>query len=109
MKTLEERILEIIEENIVSYNGDIVRSGIIDCPSEITALIEKDYVEKAFVEWLSFGDHLFYPTNGKEWLFYKTISEALANNDEDKFPKDNGEIMSTEKVFQYWKDNIKKG
>jgi hypothetical protein len=52
------------------------------------------------VEWLIFGDHLFSDINNK-WIHYKSISDAL--NDEE------GIIMTTKEVYNYWQTEIKKG
>ncbi|MFA5715027.1 MAG: hypothetical protein WC998_04775 [Candidatus Paceibacterota bacterium] len=70
-----------------------------DCIKEIASLFDNMYPPE-FVEWLIFGDHLFSDINNK-WIHYKSISDAL--NDEE------GIIMTTKEVYNYWQTEIKKG
>jgi hypothetical protein len=64
----------------------------LDTSKEITSMVFE------FIEWLSFGDHLFYPEDKSTWTFYK--------NEEDLI-NDKGHLKTTQKVFQYWWDNVK--
>jgi len=86
---MKEQVLKLIKKyKSWQPNGQ----NDLDASKEITSMVFE------FIEWLSFGDHLFYPEDKSTWTFYK--------NEEDLI-NDKGHLKTTQKVFQYWWDNVK--
>jgi hypothetical protein len=107
---IEKQILKIIDNSFekISLPGigkNDTDDGFIfnknKASKEIAALFENMYPVE-FVEWLIFGDHLFSDINNK-WIFYESISMAIRDEE------DEGIIMTTKEVYEYWKTEIKKG
>jgi hypothetical protein len=93
---MEEQILKIIKKRINQIQTQEGLSVKITSNEEKAKEITSMVFE--FIEWLSFGDHLFYPEDKSTWTFYK--------NEEDLI-NDKGHLKTTQKVFQYWWDNVK--
>ena len=94
MKELKEEVKEIIENNLkltlTSHNGPVIKAITDKGLDEITALINDNYYDKKFVEWLHDNtDDTRDPYNYEYWWLIPA---------EDYLPID--------EIFQYWKTEI---
>jgi hypothetical protein len=88
---LKDRIKHIIRDAI-DNEGTLL--GIESARNEITALIEADYYEKDFVEWLRKECEPGIYTK-KGWVLFNEAIKIIK------------EFESSDKAYKFWIDNVK--
>ena len=78
---MEEQVKLIIDKWSLGMVHD-------DCAKELTSMVME------FIEWLEFGDHKFYPNAEKNKTGYYTEGSHR--------------IYTTNELFEYWINNIRK-
>ena len=89
---MEEQIIKILWPTSYMMEHDRKRIA-----KEIATLVEKDYVEKEFVEWVSRNsDKVWWNTQLSIWVWhdFTETSEHITH-------------YSTNELYKYWQENIK--
>jgi hypothetical protein len=84
---MEKQILNVL----CKYYPNFASNGKVS--QLITILIEQNYYDKEFVEWLDFGTHDFYLNAEKDQSGYYREGDHT--------------LYTTNELYEYWKTNIK--